>query len=166
MQRDEYLRMLLAGTVTFPATFPQVGQLKLSGESLPVMTGGEAEPFLAVTESPSPKVQLTRRVSLRYVRAVFLPRELKNVDYSQGTWLLADELAAAVKAGLHDSHNVGIAFVCEDAPSLLEVSVGMTAAESIQYYPPLPGDRSYNHYNAWNAESGECDPGVVKMECL
>ena len=27
------------------------------------------------------------------------------------------------------------------------MSAGMTGAESVQYYPPLPGDPSLNHYN-------------------
>ena len=35
MNRDEFLRMQLAGTVTFPATFPQLGRLNLRNEDVP-----------------------------------------------------------------------------------------------------------------------------------
>jgi hypothetical protein len=165
MQRDEYLRMLLAGTVTFPATFPEVGRLELCEAPLPLKNGAEPEQFLTVTESTSPRVTLIRRVSIQNVRAVFLPNDPKHVDYSQGEWLLADEIASTLKNGMPFSQYNGIAFVHENAPSLLDVSVGMTAAESIQYYPPLPGDLSRNHYNPSGASGGESDSDVGRTGC-
>jgi hypothetical protein len=41
----------------------------------------------------------------------------------------------------------GIVYVRENASSMLELQAGLTAAESAEYYPPLPDDRSVNHYN-------------------
>jgi len=36
-----------------------------------------------------------------------------------------------------------IIYLPETAKVLLRVETGMTAAESVEYYPPTPGDRSY-----------------------
>lgn len=150
LHRDEYRQMLLAGTVTFPATFPQVGRLDLRYELLPVRDGEQQE-VLVVSESPSPKVTMTRRVPASSVRAVFLPRDPRHVNYADGQWLLAGEVVHGLKSRLKECQGAvyGIAFVGESEPSLLSVSAGMTAAESAQYYPPLPGDPSNNHYNPW-----------------
>ena len=35
MDRDEFRHLLLSGTVTFPATFPQVGSISLISELIP-----------------------------------------------------------------------------------------------------------------------------------
>lgn len=44
----------------------------------------------------------------------------------------------------------------------MRVEVGMTAAESVEYYPPLPHDRSIDHYqlNAARPDTPHvCDTG-------
>lgn len=154
MNRDEYRQLLLAGSVTFPATFPQVGRLALALEPRP---GRPSEPLeiLSVEEYPSPRVTLARRVLLASVRAVFLPRDAAAVHFSDGQWLLEDEVGHGLRERLAASPSplYGIAFVPESEPSMLHVSAGMTAAESSQYYPPLPGDPSHNHYNPWPVSS-------------
>ena len=150
LQRSEYRQMLLAGTVTFPATFPQVGRLELRSEVLPVLCGKPAD-ILTVTETPSSRVTMTRQVLACSVRAVFLPRDPQNVDYADGQWLLEGEIAPGLQFHLQDRIGplYGIVFVAEGESSSLNVTAGMTAAESVQYYPPLPCDPSHNHYNAW-----------------
>lgn len=150
LQRSEYRQMLLAGTVTFPATFPQVGRLELRSEVLPVLCGKPAD-ILTVTETPSSRVTMTRQVLACSVRAVFLPRDPQNVDYADGQWLLEGEIAPGLQLHLQDRIGplYGIVFVAEGESSSLNVTAGMTAAESVQYYPPLPCDPSHNHYNAW-----------------
>ena len=157
LHRDEYRQMLLAGTVTFPATFPQVGRLDLRYELLPVRNAEQQE-ILVVSESPSPKVTMTRRVPASSVRAVFLPHNPRHVNYLDGQWLLAGEVVHGLKCRLKECQGVvyGIAFVGESEPSLLSVSAGMTAGESAQYYPPLPGDPSNNHYNPWPDGHSPC----------
>lgn len=154
LNRDEYRQMLLAGSVTFPATFPQVGRLTLCVEPRPGRPS-EALEILSVEEYPSPRVTLSRRVLMASVRAVFLPRDARAVRFSDGHWLLEDEVSGGLKQRLADSAQplYGIVFVPENEPSMLHVSAGMTAAESSQYYPPLPGDLSHNHYNPWPAGS-------------
>lgn len=154
MNRDEYRQMLLAGSVTFPATFPQVGRLTLLVEPRPGRPSEQLE-ILAVEEFPSPRVTLSRRVLAAGVRAVFLPRDVSAVHFSDGQWLLEDEISSGLKQRLADGAGAvfGIVFVPENEPSMLHVSAGMTAAESSQYYPPLPNDLSHNHYNPWPSSS-------------
>ena len=60
-----------------------------------------------------------------------------------GTWLLGNEISAYLSG---KDRVLGIVFVAEAESTLLEVHAGMTAGESAQYYPPLPSDRSFNHY--------------------
>lgn len=153
VNRDEYRQMVLAGTVSFPATFPQVGRISLTLEKIPASHQPELE-FLSVTESPSARVTMVRRVMAKSVRAVFIPRDPRQVNYADGEWLLGDEVLPGLTCKLGDSSMLhGIVFVPENEPSMLNVSVGMTAAESVQYYPPLPNDPAHNHYNAWPASS-------------
>jgi hypothetical protein len=142
--------MLLAGSVTFPATFPQVGRLMLHSEPRPGRPAEQLE-ILSVEEFPSPRVTLSRRMLASSVRALFLPRDPAAVDFSDGVWLLEDEIVGGLRQRLAGCEGpvYGIAFVPESEPSMLHVSAGMTAAESSQYYPPLPGDPSHNHYNPW-----------------
>ncbi len=148
LNRVEYRQMLLAGTVTFPATFPHVGRLELRSETLSVLSG-KSEDLLAVIETPSARVTLCRQVLASSVRAVFLPRDPQHVNYADGIWLLPGEIVLGLKLQLQNANGLlyGIVFVAECEPSILTMSAGMTAAESVQYYPPLPGDPSHNHYN-------------------
>ncbi len=144
MNRDEYRQLLLAGTVTFPATFPQLGTVSLVCEQVPSDTNGpQKHEMLLVKEHPSAKVTISRKIFVDQVRAVFVPKEPSRVSYDSGKWLLADEIAPFFRCR---EHALAIVFVPESEPSLLEVRAGMTAAESAQYYPPLPVDRSFNHY--------------------
>lgn len=167
VHRDEYRQMLLAGTVSFPATFPQVGKLTLDVEHIPA--GGESEvPFLSVAESPSARVTLVRRVMIKSVRAVFVPRDVRHVNYADGEWLLSDEILPTLQSLLDNHESLhGIVFVAENEPSILNVSAGMTAAESVQYYPPLPSDPAHNHYNAWPASTAaRASSGASHSEIL
>ncbi len=164
LNRSEYRQMLLAGTVTFPATFPQVGKLELRSEKLSGFSG-KSEEFLTVTETPSARVTLSRQVLASGVRAVFLPRDPQRVNYSDGLWLLPGEILTGLKMHLQNARGPlsGIVFVAESEPSILNMSAGMTGAESVQYYPPLPGDPSFNHYNP---NPGKKHPGGIQgQEC-
>jgi hypothetical protein len=163
LNHQEFRQMLLAGTVTFPATFPQLGRLRLATNAC------DGVEILSVEENPSPRVTLKRHVKLSSVRAIFIPNDPRCVRYNDGEWLTGCDLACQLHCRLDscDAELFGIVFVPETEPSLLQVSAGMTAAESIQYYPPLPGDPSHNHYNAWpkaNTNTGsrlpECGLGA------
>jgi hypothetical protein len=77
----------------------------------------------------------------------FEPDDTDRVDLKNGKWYNAPEVRSKVTAGLNKPAIKGIVYVRENAPSLLDVQAGLTAAESAEYYPPLPDDRSVNHYS-------------------
>ena len=144
MNRDEYRHLLLSGTVTFPATFPQIGSISLVSERIPPgIECHKKRDMLVIKEFPSAKVTITRKVFADQVRAVFIPQDPNRVAYACGTWLLGNEIEVHLNGV---DHVLGIVFVAESESTLLEVHAGMTAGESRQYYPPLPSDRSFNHY--------------------
>jgi hypothetical protein len=149
MNRQDYRQYLVSGTVTFPSTFPQLGRIRLIEEASPTQPCKDLL-IVSVEENPSPRVSLVRSVMLESIRAVFVPRDPRCVHIEDGKWLLEDEILQGLcQLATGDQTLFGIVFVPESVPSLLQMSAGMTAAESIQYYPPLPGDPSHNHYNAW-----------------
>ncbi len=160
MDRERYRQLLLAGTITFPATLPRVAELSLQAiKQLPVTDFGGMKhggKWVVATERPSPRVTIVRSVSATEVRAVFLPRNPANLDWNHGTWLLESEVLPGLQMQLNDSPRAyGVLYVPEFSPTLLEVHTGMTAAESAQYYPPLPCDRSRDHYQAGHAKQGD-----------
>ncbi len=154
ISRDDYRQMLLAGTVSFPATFPQVGRISIHHQRLPECDGDEVA-IVTVTEKPSIRVTLSRKVLAKSIRAIFLPRDQRHNHSDHGLWLLGNEIVPYLTRHLNEKREslYGIVYIPEHAPSLLQVHAGMTAAESVQYYPPLPGDPSHNHYNAWPSAS-------------
>ncbi|QDS94417.1 hypothetical protein FF011L_31960 [Roseimaritima multifibrata] len=149
MNREQFREYLLAGTVTFPGTFPRIASLQLKKMSAPsVSNPAQAEVFLSATERPSPRVSLTRSVNVKDVRAVFLPRDPSHLAWNDGRWLLSEEVLVGIELELANQPVLwGIAFVPETAPAQLEMSAGMTAGECIQYYPPMPRDPANDHYS-------------------
>jgi hypothetical protein len=139
----------LAGTVSVPPTFPELGKLSLERAACCVAPHGATGPadVLCVEQEMSPRVCIIRKFLVSDVSAVFLPRDAGSVNLSDGTWLVAGEINQIEKLGGNSCGGLlGIAYVPESARTLMQVEVGMTAAESIEYYPPLPDDRSLNHY--------------------
>lgn len=142
--------MSLAGTVAIPQTFPQLGRLSIvpnSSRGRP----GETEvgrDLLVVEHEISPKLTISRTFFLDDVAAVFVPSDPAKVDFEDGTWLMAGDMAAGWPADKRSppAATRGIAYVREYAATLMQVEVGMTAAESAEYYPPLPNDRTVDHY--------------------
>jgi len=151
MNREDFKQLALAGTVTFPNTFPQLAELSLRAVSDPTFAIGKCSDnavLLVATERPSARVTIIRSIPIADVRALLIPRELANVCIHSGTWYLGKEVEIGLRLQLNNASRVfGIVYLAEATPTLLEVHAGMTAAESAQYYPPLPCDRSHNHYD-------------------
>lgn len=163
MNRNDYRQMLLSGTVCFPATFPQLAELRLKTIAPPPTAQGPGmrtqETLLIAIQQSGPRVRIKRSVRVCDVRAVFIPRDACHVNYDDGLWLLGDEINTGLQIQLYNCPTVrGIAFVPETAQTLLKMTAGMTAGESVQYYPPLPRDPSANHYTAWPPRQ-DCRPG-------
>ena len=137
-------KMYLAGTVSVPPRLPDVAHLtfETSGKAFSQIT------LVKATQEVSAKVTVTRTFFLEDVKAIFVPEkgkcgDLKNGKWHTGTKAIGKEIESSVDKEGFD----GVIFVSEDAQSLLETKAGLTAAENAEYYPPLPEDRSVNHYN-------------------
>jgi hypothetical protein len=158
--RRQQQSLHLAGTVSVPPTFPELGKLYLERGACGVAPQGKTAPadVLCVELELSPRVSIARKFLVSDVAAVFVPKSPGNVNLSDGTWLLAGEIDQLETLEANSGGGLlGIAYVPESARTLMQVEVGMTAAESVEYYPPLPDDRSVNHYQ-FSADCPEACP--------
>jgi hypothetical protein len=165
---ENHLRSIaLAGTVAVPSPFPALGRIDVSTygitkdevDCLEEPTSFEAVQFfrkvlVEIAHEVNPRLTITRVVKLCDIAAVFLPADAGQVSLSNGQWYLSAELEALVLEKLSelDTQDLpalvpllfeSIIYLPETAKVLLRVETGMTAAESVEYYPPTPGDRSY-----------------------
>jgi hypothetical protein len=166
---ENHLRSIaLAGTVAVPSPFPALGRIDVSTHGLTKdevdslledPTSFEAVRFfqkilVEIAHEVNPRLTITRVVKLCDIAAVFLPADTSQVSLSQGQWHLSAELDALVLEKLSEWNTQNfpalvpllfesIVYLPETAKVLLRVETGMTAAESVEYYPPMPGDRSY-----------------------
>jgi hypothetical protein len=148
---DEQLRaMHLAGTVSVPLIFPAVGRITAQRFSK-----DPASPvLLRVEDRVSPRVMISRTFFLSDVALIFVPDDCACVELSRGKWLWPDQAHEYLLSNKESPGEVlGIVHVLEKARTLMHVEVGMTAAESVDYYPPLPGERSKDHYDF---QAGDC----------
>ena len=143
----EQLRsMYLSGTVSIPPQFPGLAEISFSFE------GAKADELLVdAVVVVSPKLTIKRSFFVADVSGIFEPNDPNCVDLKDGTWCVGANVKANARTlASSDACNgktiKGILYVREHAQSLLEVHAGLTAAESAEYYPPLPDDRSVNHY--------------------
>lgn len=112
--------------------------------------------LLKIVHAVSPKLTITRLLPLSDLRAAFIPADCKEVDFNQGAWFHSHQLhLAAVKALVVPGENSrdldevevslfadpAIVYLPETVPLLMQVEVGLTAAESADYYPPTPYDQ-------------------------
>jgi len=137
--KEQLRLMYLSGTVTIPPRLPDVAEIAF--RSL-----GKKDVVIA-TQKISPKLIIKRTFFLADVTAIFLPTSFDAVDLTDGEWLEGKTLVGRADASLDKEAVKGIVYVRENAQSILELQAGLTAAESAEYYPPLPEDRSVNHYD-------------------
>lgn len=136
----------LAGTVRIPSPPPAVGDVSVIVEPGP-------ELLLRVTHKVSSRLYLERIVRLedvRAIRAAWPPEEKQApetgaslIGFKTGAELrkLVADYAAEKPDGPPLITNA-VVFVDELAPVVLGVEAAMTAAESVEYYPPIVGDGS------------------------
>jgi hypothetical protein len=153
--------MQLAGTVGLPSPFPAVGSVRIVIR-LNEKTK-EPEFFLRITHRLNYKLKVSRLIELEDARAVLVPGKplipAPRVSAQEGpedwSFITADQLlehvpklgADGAKKGAEHLQLVGwwefewlpraIVYASESASVYMEVGVGMTAAESAEYYPPL-----------------------------
>jgi hypothetical protein len=100
---------------------------------------------------------ITRSVLVEEVEVVFLPENPTSPDPTRGKWFVGpaervrwiDELNRTGHSQVR-----GIVYVRENARVLMLVELGMTAAESAEYYPPITRERTDAHYDL-HAASGQ-----------
>lgn len=139
---EQQLRsMLLSGTVSIPPRFPDIAEISFSRNE-----GENGHFFVTATQPLSPKVTIKRTFFAQDVMSFFVPHDPNQVDFKKGTWLEGQVLSDMLLDLLDEPATKGIIYVREHAQSILEMEAGLTAAESAQYYPPLPEDRSVDHY--------------------
>jgi hypothetical protein len=162
LDRCQLRTLSLAGTVALPSPFPELGKLSLQAGGVSYNgSKGETgrEDLIVIEHVQSNRVIITRRVLLREVTAVaFCP-----IDATTKNWYFGSEIARELRARSNSNDldlMMGIAYVRESAPVLMEVEVGMTAAESAEYYPPVL-ERSDAHYNL--IETNGCQPGGCQV---
>ena len=147
--------MYLAGTVSIPPKFPELATI-----SFAVVNGRF---IVEATQELSPKLIIKRTFFAADVSSIFKPSNENIIDLRKGTFYEADALETFVKQRLKSKkvEFKGIVYVREHAQSSLEMTAGLTAAESAEFYPPLPNDRSVNHYdmNPGSTTSWQLPPG-------
>jgi hypothetical protein len=148
LSRQQLLAKSLAGTVSFPPTFPQLARISVVAAPVPIHAAGTSL-LLRAEQLMTSALSIIRTCSLSDVASVFIPRDCSNVRLDDGLWLLGEEIAAHLAIHQHNTQQaapLGIVRVAEHVSVFMQVEVGMTAAESAEYYPPLPCDRSHDHY--------------------
>ena len=147
--RDQLRAFFLADTVPIPSPFPALGRISFELHAGEQRESAEkvALDTLRVEYRQSPRVMIARTVLVEDVQAVFVPEDGGNVDLLDGGWYFRPEIKSSLLACLSENlETTGIVYVRESAPVLMQVEVGMTAAESAEYYPPLARERNDAHY--------------------
>lgn len=141
---EQIRSMHLAGTVAVPPTFPELGRLSLSPKPPEPGPNDVRRHMFVVEHSVSPSVSISRTFFLDDVAAIFVPADPRAVRMDEGIWLLTEEIFPAWPPCPPDPEFglLGIAYVREEAATLMQVDIGMTAAESVEYHPSLSQDRS------------------------
>lgn len=170
LDRRHVRAMCLAGTVAVPQKMPQLARLAVE-EGNGFLPAAQSPMMLVAEHRVSPKLTITRNVHLQDVTAVFVPDDARDFDLERGTWLLGDEIAGFIDtlSRSRPEPPLGIAYVREQAPVLMQVVVGMTAAESAEYYPPLPSDPAVDHYEipgaGASASCSDLDAAAPRASC-
>jgi hypothetical protein len=168
LDREQEIAFRLAGTVGLPSPYPATGSVEIV--ALVGDDGKPVEVYLRVIHRLSLRLKIARLVELSSVRAVYAawrpaataPPVVSHPAPAPSPTDWSVRTAKAVRTHVLRRLRVGkakgrvvfpllpaaIVYVPESAPVLMDVEIGMTAAESAEYYPPLtPGvprcDRPY-----------------------
>ena len=130
----------LAGTVSIPRHFPELGRIWYLEKGVVGDDEQHKTPVIRVEHTLTHGVSVTRSCLRDEVRAIFIPKDKDpdKVDLKKGRLVLGSQIHAAWPDLEKDGEAVlGIVYVHEAARVHTEVSMGMTAAQSIEYAPPL-----------------------------
>lgn len=141
VDKDELRAMHLSGTVSIPPKFPELAEISFA------MVNGRC--IVEARQDLSPKLVISRSFFIEDISSIFKPLSERCVDLRTGDFYEDAELETLAQKGLKKKKKPfrGILYVRENAQSVLKMTAGLTAAESAEFYPPLPNDRSVNHYD-------------------
>jgi hypothetical protein len=156
---EQFLALQLAGTVALPSPPPATGSVEIAPSS------NASGIHLRIVHRVSLKLTLIRYVSVDHVRAICAHWEVgKPAGEAEVVaakapvvtcWAcktliefrpLLEQRLKSGKSGpfplpwLEET----VVYVPEQAPVLMQVDVGLTAAESAEYYPPLGADFAHD----------------------
>ena len=147
---DQLIALSLAGTVRLPSPTPATGSISAD---LPDR-GAPFDPsaiYLRLTHRPGPRMKIMRIMRLSDIRAIsghwFDPMTgIQEADISFHTeasirTTVQGLIAQTVEPALAWPMDAAV-YLPEAAPVLMRVEVGLTAAASADYYPPLKGSYS------------------------
>jgi len=151
LDHEQLLALQLAGTVALPSPPPATGSVEIDLGINPSVI------YLRIIHRVNPKLTIIRSVSLENVRVICTKWEADAPAGAAGrppasaSWacktiaefrpLLEQRIAAGSGSRVPFPWlQNAVVYVSEQAPVLMQVDVGLTAAESAEYYPPLaPG---------------------------
>lgn len=145
LSRSQIQHLHLAGTVSIPPHFPDLGRIWLLLDGVVGKEGDYKPPVIRVIEHipRHPSANVVRSCLLNEVAAIFIPHNPKDVQLSDGDFHLSkDEIVDALKKLEAESKELdkavlGIVYVREAARVHTEVSMGMVAVQSAEFEAPL-----------------------------
>jgi hypothetical protein len=161
LSSDQFLALQLAGTVALPSPSPATGSIEITPSS------NASGIYLRIVHRVSQKLTLIRYVSINHVRAISTHWEVGEAAGAAKGVAAKTPVAACwacktsvefgplleqrLKAGKGGPFPLpwlegAVVYVPEQAPVLMQVDVGLTAAESAEYYPPLAAGFADPHW--------------------
>ena len=140
LSRRQTEALYLGGTVSIPRHFPDLGRIWYwPPGAVPGTNRKRTSGILRIEQELSRSATVIRSCLLNDVAAIFVPRTRNCIDFEKGRLLLNEEIESNWARLRKDSDSavLGIIYIAEAARVLTEVSLGMTAAQSADYVPPL-----------------------------
>jgi hypothetical protein len=134
--RGHIQHLHLAGTVSIPPHFPELGRICYWEKGVVLDKEKDekyAPPIIRVEHEITHSAKVTRTCLLEEVSAIFIPKDPDNPDLQKGEFLLGPEIKGKLTEG---KAVLGIVYVHERARTHTEVSMSMTAIQSIEFAPP------------------------------
>ena len=153
LTREQLIEIHLAGTVALPGPYPESGHIKLQHEGYKLKGAEKASGYVRLEYRISPKRTVVRIIPMEHVSAILWTSADRTLGIEAGDWWLGSEVtyfrpkkaskplkgqdvkqqgdqANQAAATLREAR--GVVFVQETAPMLLQLEVGVTAAESLE----------------------------------
>jgi hypothetical protein len=142
LSRQQIIQLYTGGTVPIPSPFPDVGAVSIRPDGYRLKPKGDQYSLVRVRYRVSPNQRITYVVRLEHVAAILWADDEGKVDPIHGDWWVGPEIQAQLKAtseatgstradgGADIASPLGIVYVNEHDPVLVQVELATTAGES------------------------------------